>query len=296
MKAILKLKQFTFIVLILGVFTACQDKIDQQVISTDDSQTVQEDLELQSLEDASLDVAVESMEGELAKEGETDHKKPVKDLVGECATITIVINENQSRTVTIDFGSTGCVGRDGRLRTGKIITTYNKLTKDETTGTRRITTFENHTVNGVLVEGTRTLERIAPDENSKPRHQVTITGGKLTFADQTITTWSGTIVRTWIAGLATPFNLLDDEFSVTRTITGINRRGVAFTHETVEPLIWKSACLLNKVRTFVQGILKLSATDRENDILIDFGSGTCDNNVIITIGDKTFFFVDRVPQ
>ena len=58
-------------------------------------------------------------------------------------------------TIVMDFG-TGCTGRDGRTRSGKIITTYtNRLIYP---GAKATTTFKDYKVDSFVVEGTHIIK------------------------------------------------------------------------------------------------------------------------------------------
>src|SRR6187402_3765183 len=74
--------------------------------------------------------------------------------------VTIVPGPNSTAAapngvLTVDFGATGCSDLNGNIRTGKLIFTYSK--KRFQPGSTVVTTTENYFINGVKLEGTRTL-------------------------------------------------------------------------------------------------------------------------------------------
>jgi ribonuclease BN (tRNA processing enzyme) len=70
-------------------------------------------------------------------------------------------------------------------------------------------------------------------------------------------------------------------YQVTGTFIGMNRQGLNYSHEVVSPLVRYMS-----YRYFVSGILELEVGNR--DVVIDFGNGTLDNLVDITINGTTY--------
>lgn len=62
--------------------------------------------------------------GRMAAEGDTVVKYRGVD---SCATVTIYTKEKK---IVVDFGTTGCKGKNGRTRTGKWLIAYNKHWKN----------------------------------------------------------------------------------------------------------------------------------------------------------------------
>ena len=69
--------------------------------------------------------------------------------------------------IIMDFG-TGCAGRDGRIRSGKIITTYtNRLIYP---GAKATTIFDNYKVDSIKVEGTHVITNQSLVGGPTPAH------------------------------------------------------------------------------------------------------------------------------
>ncbi|WP_420581131.1 hypothetical protein [Reichenbachiella sp.] len=108
---------------------------------------------------------------------------------GDCVTVT---EDAATNTKIIDFGEDGCVGRDGRVRTGKIIITHEG--ERDVPGFKRTITLENFSVDTIGVEGTRVLTYVSGTDIEK-EYNVSLTGGKLSFPDNTEATRESTRTR-----------------------------------------------------------------------------------------------------
>ena len=187
-------------------------------------------------------------------------------------------------TIVLDFG-TGCVGRDGHLRSGKIITTYtNRLLIP---GGKATTTFDNFYFDSIHVEGTHMIENIGTLTELKLK--IVVEGAKLTKPNGNYIEWSSRRTITRIEGNLTPLPF-DDVFSIEGNSNGKVKRGniiVAWNTEIVEPLIKKFLC-----RWIVKGRLRVVRLNLSNTspwvAILDFGNGNCDNKAFLTINGQTF--------
>lgn len=194
-----------------------------------------------------------------------------RDVVLDCATVT---HDGEAKTVTIDYGD-GCEGPGGRVRAGIILISYSDHRLIP--GAFRTTTFDGFSVDGVLVEGTRTVENISESLDDDPTFSITLTGGKLTFEDETTSTRDSQRTRTWFRAS----NPLEDETSVEGSANGTRRDGVSYSVEIISRIIYKRACWSERVFIPVSGIKQYTSGD--NVVVVDYGDGTCDNEVTITI-------------
>ena len=191
-----------------------------------------------------------------------------------CFTITVVPNIPHvfPKTVTIDFG-TGCLGRDGKYRKGKIVSIYtNPMVVP---GAKVSTTFIGYHVDSFKIEGTHITENTSTSN---------MQGWKVVVIDGKITNTNTNRWRKWnsikdvlqIAGNGTPHFPLDDIYRITGSATGSNSGGHTWASLIVEPLIKKFTC-----PWIVQGTVRLMRDGRA--ALLDYGNGDCDNQAIIYI-------------
>lgn len=203
-----------------------------------------------------------------------------------CATVTWTFTpvDTFPATMTIDFGTTGCAGiNDPRIRTGKIIVTFSG--RYRTPSTVMNVSFDNYTVNGYGVEGTKTITNNGRNTAGNLSYTVQVTNGKITAPDGTFFTYNSTRTREWIEGEATTFltdgllGVQDDVYLVTGNASGVNRNGNAFTAEITTPLRRELSC-----RWFVSGVCEFTPANLQTRV-IDFGNGNCDNQATLSVGN-----------
>lgn len=194
-----------------------------------------------------------------------------------CFTVTIIrLNSANPFPVKIilDFGA-GCIGRDGRLRKGKIITTYTgRLLHPGATAT---TTFDGYYVDSIKVQGTQIVSNISTTTAFKLNIQVQ--NGKLTHANGNYQQWNSTRVITQVEGMATPLLPIDDVFTITGHAAGVVKRGTIIT--TWESLIIEPLRKRFNCRWIVKGKARL--TRNAHQAILDYGQGTCDRHATLTI-------------
>ena len=199
-------------------------------------------------------------------------------LPGLCFTISVTRLNPPDRfpvQIVIDFG-TGCTGRDGRTRKGKIITVYTKRLL--VPGAKATTTFDGYYVNNIKVEGTHIIENTSTAD--KRIFHVQVIGAKLSKPNGNYTEWSNYKTIEQTEGLGTPLWPIDDVFSVTGQANGTLHRGNEFmqwSHIISKPLVKKFTC-----HWIVKG--EVTIQKGSNPVAyLDFGTGDCDNKATITI-------------
>lgn len=204
------------------------------------------------------------------------------DDLGGILSDSVVITKTQSNDTTkysLNFG-TGYVCKDGKTRKGKVYL----IRKGEPfiTGTVRTITTENYYVNGNKVEGTRTATLLqtlpsAPTWRIVGDITVTLTNGEVV---------SGSTDRTRVfsAGYLTLPDFSDDEFTYTGTAAKTKASGEEIDAKITTALVYKVSC-----HEFVSGVLEITPSGKETRV-IDFGSGTCDETVTVSVGkySKTY--------
>ena len=94
--------------------------------------------------------------------------------------------------------------------------------------------------------------------------------------------WNSTHTREWVAGDDTPLDFADDVYSITGTANGTDANGRNYTANITTPVISKLTC-----KWFVSGKIEITPTNKSSRV-VDFGSGTCDNQATVTIGTNIF--------
>jgi hypothetical protein len=191
-----------------------------------------------------------------------------------CFTITVVPNLPHvfPKTVTIDFG-TGCLGRDGKYRKGKIVSIYtNPMVVP---GAKVSTTFVGYYVDSFKVEGTHITENTSTA--NMQGFKIKVINGKITNTNNNRwRMWNSVKDVLQVAGNGTPHFPLDDIYRIDGAATGSNSGGHSWSSLITESLIKKFTC-----PWIVKGKVRLNRDGRT--ALLDYGDGNCDNQAIIYI-------------
>jgi hypothetical protein len=187
---------------------------------------------------------------------------------------TALVNHNQSgKIITVDFGS-GCTSPNGTLRKGKITfsyTTENFLLP----GFSVVTTFQGYEVNGLKVEGTRTITNTGINlQNFEVTLAVKIQNGKVTWSDGRTSTFTTDQIRK-VTQSSTGY-----QASVTGTGTGTSKAGISYTAAISEPLVITQSCAESGIWLPNKG--KINFSYMATVVTVDYGFGDCDKKLEIT--------------
>ena len=147
-------------------------------------------------------------------------------------------------------------------------------------GSTVVTTTDNYTINGIKLEGTRTLTNITGSTSDAPKFEAMLANGKATFiADGTVAERESDITWQWTRAA----NPADDYLTIDQssTASGVTRAGRSYEVSLTKALKYKRFCGIA-----VEGI-KNYIIDGSKQITIDYGDGTCDKSVTITVNGIT---------
>ena len=201
-----------------------------------------------------------------------------EDSVGRCFTVTVVPQTPGvfPKTVTIDFG-TGCTGRDGKTRSGKIISVFTGRLREP--GNSVTTTFDGYTVDSFKIEGTHKIINTSTSNNRS--FNVIVSGAKITkTTNGKWMKWDSNKIVFQAEGNGSPMWPFDDVYEITGSKSGSNSEGKTWSATILEKLIKKGDC-----RWIVKGVVSL--TRNGNTAVLDYGNGTCDNKAAITANGQT---------
>ncbi len=192
----------------------------------------------------------------------------------DCRTVTVRPMDRVTwpKTITIDFGTEGCMVRDSVFKRGKII--INQSGPQNGRAWTKVITFEEYYVNRHKIEGTNTTTFSRAD--GAPTWTSTITLGQITTAEGVIRTRQAVHVRKQTRGIDTTTDRNDDAFQITGHATGTRADGQAFSWVITEPLLISNNC-----RWIRKGV-KILTLEGTSDITIDYGTTECDNIATIT--------------
>ncbi|WNJ20959.1 hypothetical protein [Pontibacter sp. G13] len=194
-----------------------------------------------------------------------------------CVTIT---HDTAAKSITVDFG-TGCTGPHGKTIAGQILITYNKWLYRP--GAVRTVTLDSFYVDGVHVEGTKTTTNTMTSMLDPISLNTVLTNGQMTWPSGAIATREFDRTKTWIRGL----NPSQDEFHVDGYTETVRQNGDTVRVDITSTLIRKRQCRVSQgIRIPVEGE-KLIQKTGEDDVLMDFGNGTCDDQVTVTVNGNS---------
>jgi hypothetical protein len=180
--------------------------------------------------------------------------------------------------ITIDFGN-ACEDPNGNVRRGKINVHFRG--RKFRPGSVISISFENYEINGARLNGTRTLTNLQTSTVEAPKFQIELVDGSVSWNGKTATR-EHCFVTTWDRGIILAPG--DDQLKISQcsgatvAAEGINRNGIHYKVFIEEELVYKRGCPMA-----VSGIKKFIEVNSGKEILIDYGNGTCDRNITITV-------------
>ncbi len=149
------------------------------------------------------------------------------------------------------------------------------------TGAVITTTFEKFSVNGYLVEGTRTLTNDGPNAVKNQSYTINI-DGKITSSLGKVVTIVNANTKEITDTKGTP-DSKDDTYQITGNSSGSSATG-GFKAIIKTPLIVdRSSC-----KYITKGTVELTPAGGKAVRYIDFGDGTCDNKITVKIANTTY--------
>ena len=202
-------------------------------------------------------------------------------ILNNCATVTRD-TFSVPHTVTIDFGTTNCLGNDGRYRRGQIILSYTGGYRDS--GHVYTISFNNYYVNDNQVIGTKTVTNMGHNPAGHIYFTISVNGAVILANSQDTLSWASTRMRTWIAGENTAMRL-DDVYEVSGsgTVTRPNNR--SFGVNITSPLKIALNC-----HWIEQGVVEMTPISPAQTLArtLDYGNGNCDNQATLSVGNNTY--------
>jgi hypothetical protein len=272
---------FTIVTVLL--FSSCTDRGlngDEVLLSTTDLELAQDEAMADAIfeeTDAIAETEVVALEESFS--GLTS-KSATDEIVCEIISVDHPDSVSFPKIITIDYGD-GCttIFKDDTItRSGKIIVTLTQ--RAFIAGSQRIITFENYFVNGVKIEGVRTVTFAGLNENSLLQYNITLEGGKLTYNDTLYCTRNSEHTREWYRG-QTP---LYDTVYVSGISSGINVLGENYSRSITEKLKLGQCEDFRRYWVILDGVVVTTIGDTET--IIDYSNGGCDGTVTVIRGNE----------
>jgi hypothetical protein len=207
-------------------------------------------------------------------------------LTSGCATVTNDTTVTPHR-LTINFGSSPCMGVDGKYRQGAIVVTYTGRYKDSGS-IHTITSnnfYEGRTSSTMYKVGVhKTVQNMGTNSLGQVWYNVTVADSIYLAADSIIS-WTGNRTRTWLSGYSTP-SILDDSYAIggTTTVTRANGHTFTFAIEAASPLHVFVTC-----PWIESGKIDISGSTISGTYILNYGdTDNCDALATVTIGAHTY--------
>ena len=269
---------YIFSIIVAGAifFQSCEK--DASDLTDDEVAIAEDDALAESLFDDIFDVAnaaEQLIDGQI-------YNGTLKSAVVSDSCPNVTVNHTDStfwpKIITIDYGD-GCTGLYEQTRSGKII--IQVTGRYRVSGTSRTITLENYYINGIHVEGTKTVTNDGENDDGNICYSIELTGGRITTPDSIVITRESVRTREWVGGSETLWNIWDDVYFITGQTTGTNFRGVAYSRTIITPLEWAATC-----RFIKSGSIDI-AVGVNDPITLDFGNGECDNEATVSRNGET---------
>lgn len=196
----------------------------------------------------------------------------------DCMQITVDHPDSVSfpKVVTFDFGA-GCtrIFRDDTIvYKGQIIVT---LTDHWfVTGAQHVVTFNNFYINGVKLEGTRTITNKGLNAKNHLELGIVLQNGKVTFNDTAFMTRESNHVREWIR----KNNPQNDTMLITGTASGLNIKGEHYERLITSPLVLVHCQDFHWRWAIVGGAIQIT-NSVSGVTTVDYSSTGCEESVVL---------------
>lgn len=195
-----------------------------------------------------------------------------------CATITRD-TVSSPRTITIDFGTSNCVCKDGRSRKGKILISYQGKYRDS--ASVHTITFDNYFVDDNQVLGSKTVTNNGHNSNGNLNYTINVSGSVIKANNGGTVTYSATKNREWIEGENT-LTWIDDVYLITGNASGTNANGISYTATITTALQRALSC-----KWFESGVIEITPSGKATRT-INYGNTGCDALATVTINGKSY--------
>jgi hypothetical protein len=293
----MKMKLFLLAAAAGLAFTSCKKDSetpdtfnDDQIVAYDQNQADSEADDVSNLENQIMEANDSKINGRIA----TDSVVVPFD-TANCAQVTIVPKgSNPTGTITINFGSTGCLCKDGRRRKGKITSVFTDRIR--TQGAVINTSYENY---GVTRRGSSDFVMF---DNSSTK-KTTTTSAPAEISDNAIlgitrevnmkmmlpagSTFSYTGSRQMVWDLGQLANRWDNVYTTKAgsSQSGVDRKGRNYTMTVDTDVVRKAECAYAGFYKPVSGQITIQHDSKTK--VVNFGDGsTCDNEVDVSISGK----------
>ena len=286
-------------------FSSCRKRDKTPEVEPDTEQSTATDNNL--AEGTSSDI--EAMGSQVAESYTITTYKTNGNGILSMAPCASVLSNTVAKTYTVDFGTTGCVGADGRVRTGKLFFDFSGSVPAtaiyyRNPGFKMVVTSSNYVVDGNAVTITnKTITNTTPAGAPAGTNltwaisaNISIakanSGGNISWSCNRTKELTNTSDPLCYANQTTAINWTKAKIKINGTTSGTNAKGESFS-ATATNLVRDFTCAPDVSKPhrhpFISGTISYTPGSRPVR-LIDFGNGACDFNGTVTINGQTWSF------
>jgi hypothetical protein len=267
------------------VFPACENPdeafLEENVQASNNESTLESVTdELDDLARIALDSEEPASGGRIR--GTNDNRL---DCEGTTITFSSVSGDKTSGTATITFGPNGCTDNRGNVRRGTVVVTWSGGRWYQE-GSSHTITLQNYSINGIGIDGTRSLTCFSVSGTLSSftiQWYLSATHG-FTWPDQSTANRLVNKTKRWDHSSGSDTFTISNGPSGDNAAEGTNRHGTSYTMTITTPLVYNASCVLtNKVFLPVSGVKLFTNVDTEKTMTLDFGDGTCDNTLVVSV-------------
>lgn len=289
-------------------FTSCRKKEKEDAVEEDTEQSTATDNNIAE----SYVADIESMGSQVSDGGDLSTYKITGSSGIEaveasgCAVVTA-----NGQTITVDFGTSGCVGKDGRTRTGKLIYDFSGSSSGAThyrnPGFNMNVSSQNYIVDGYAVNiinkavSNITSSSISSDVNPGTNLKWSVAAnvsivkpnnaGTITWICNRTKELTNTSDTNCYKGQARPIVWTKAIVKLNGNASGVNAKSENFTAVATN-LVRDFNCAPDPVlrphrHPFISGTIAYTPSSRRLRT-IDYGNGACDMNATVTVNGHVF--------
>ncbi|MBT6746267.1 MAG: hypothetical protein HOB26_06905 [Flavobacteriales bacterium] len=182
-------------------------------------------------------------------------------------------------TVVIDYGTSASSCAGSYNTSGMLRAVFSGLYA--VSGTVVTITFSNYEVDSIVVSGTMTIRNKGYNIDNNYIFNIAVENAKIEY-DSINISWNCTRKYEWISGDITD-DISDDKFEISGTSNGRTSNGNEFDVEIADNLLYSMNC-----NWITQGSIDMDLGTSLSPRIVDYGSGTCDENATVSYKNTTY--------
>jgi hypothetical protein len=270
------LRIFTLLLLI-SFIAGCKKNDEAKPATEEDFASAQATLDVVAEVDNLNDIALDAYSDYYGSARISSGARISSSKESVCGDLSFSFLKGGGAVLTVDFGS-GSSCDDGVTRKGKIIYTF------ASSGTSISAKFDGYEANGKKLDGDYSVGITYAEEVYE--YNFKFNNAVLTYADGSTVKWNSAYKTIWKwVKPQTEGQVWALQMETSGGISGTNKEGKTFSATITTPLLFTTSCAYG----LTKGTYVIKAQGHP-DATYEFGDGSCDNTVTLTIKGQTKSF------